>query len=342
VLYTASVAPFDAAGLAYGRVASIRASVLSLLARIGPHPSRFVASFDPVREAHVFDGFVHRFTRGRDVALLLHLVRQVKERAGSLESFFIESDVDPDAPTVGPALDAFGRRLFALDARPFSFDGQETPKPSYRDAQIVASFAGPLRIPNLLRNGPNMFLGYQRTIDHNTSTQSAVMPTALERAGDFSRTRDAFGRPVQPIDPLTGRPFADNAIPQPRLSPQATSLLAYYPLPNVDRGERFNYQAPVLEARHQDAGQARLSQVLSGGKNQIFGTLALQRTTTDAGTAIASMPSTPASTAASPTRVQTRRRRRRNLRRTASSSPERQRRPKLLWPQPPPARAVTT
>jgi uncharacterized protein (TIGR02757 family) len=112
-----------AAGLAYGRVASIRASLLSLLARLGPHPSRFVASFDPARDAALFDGFVHRFTRGRDVALLLHLVRQVKERAGSIESFFIEGDVDRDTPTLGPALDAFGAGVFALDARPFVLDG---------------------------------------------------------------------------------------------------------------------------------------------------------------------------------------------------------------------------
>jgi uncharacterized protein (TIGR02757 family) len=112
-----------AAGLAYGRVASIRGSLLRLLPRLGPRPSRFVASFDPIRDAARLDGFVHRFTRGRDIALLIHLVRQVKERAGSIESFFVESDLDPGAPTLGPALDVFGTRLFALDARPFSRDG---------------------------------------------------------------------------------------------------------------------------------------------------------------------------------------------------------------------------
>ncbi|HMB81182.1 MAG TPA: hypothetical protein VKI43_13985, partial [Vicinamibacterales bacterium] len=171
----------------------------------------------------------------------------------------------------------------ALDARPFSFTGQQTPAPSYNDAQIVASFAGPLKIPRLLRNGPNMFLGYQRTIDHTASTQSALMPTALERAGDFSRTLDASGRPTQLIDPASGQPFAGNAIPQGRISPQAASLLGYYPSPNLDAGGRFNYQAPVLVTTHQDAAQSRFSQVLSGGKNQLSGNLAAQRTTTDTG-----------------------------------------------------------
>jgi len=112
-----------AAGLAYGRVASIRGSLLSVLGRLGPHPSRFVASFDPVRDASRFDGFVHRFTSGRDIALLLHLVRQARERAGSLQSFFVDADERPDAPTVAHALDLFGARLFALDARPFVRDG---------------------------------------------------------------------------------------------------------------------------------------------------------------------------------------------------------------------------
>jgi uncharacterized protein (TIGR02757 family) len=112
-----------AAGLAYGRVASIRRSLLAVLGRLGPRPARFVASFDPGREAARFDGFVHRFTRGRDIALLLHLVRQAKERSGSLESFFIEGDAPPMGETLGPALDSFGARMFALDARPFLRDG---------------------------------------------------------------------------------------------------------------------------------------------------------------------------------------------------------------------------
>jgi hypothetical protein len=219
---------------------------------------------------------------------------------GGADGFLINGSVNNGAASPFAQLAAFGnnrrnaRSLYnggigvlfghsALDARPFSFAGQQAVVPSYNDAQIVASFAGPLRIPGVLRTGPNMFLGYQRTVDHNASTQSALMPTALERAGDFSQTRDALGRPVQLIDPLSGRPFAGSVIPQARLSPQAASLLNYYPLPNLDAGGRFNYQTPVLETKHQDAGQARFSQSLSGGRNQLFGNLALQRTTTDAG-----------------------------------------------------------
>jgi uncharacterized protein (TIGR02757 family) len=111
------VAGLLAAGLAYGRVASIRASLERLLDVLGPSPARFVREFDARKDARRFDGFVHRFTRGRDVALFLHLVRQAGSRGG-LEALFLASDA-PDRPDVGDALDGFGRALFAGDARPF-------------------------------------------------------------------------------------------------------------------------------------------------------------------------------------------------------------------------------
>lgn len=169
----------------------------------------------------------------------------------------------------------------AWDARPFSFTNLETAKPSYSDLQILGSFAGPLRIPRVMRTGPTVFLGYQRTVDHNASTQSALMPTALERSGNFSQTLDRFGRPVQIIDPATGATLAGNMIPQARLSPQAASLLTYYPLPNIDAGGLYNYQAPTLVSTEQDALQTRFTKVQSGGRNQWFGNFAIQRTTTD-------------------------------------------------------------
>jgi uncharacterized protein (TIGR02757 family) len=54
---------------------------------------------------------------------LLHLIRQAKVHAGSLESFFLEGDTETQALTLGPSLDRFGARLFALDALPFTQDG---------------------------------------------------------------------------------------------------------------------------------------------------------------------------------------------------------------------------
>jgi uncharacterized protein (TIGR02757 family) len=117
------VAAFLAAGLAYGRVASIRNSLETLFEIIGPRPARFVRGFDPRRDRKHFDGFVHRFHTGRDVALYLSLLRQAQEQAGGLEAFFLGADPDPTTETIGAGLSAFGARLFALEARSFTGDG---------------------------------------------------------------------------------------------------------------------------------------------------------------------------------------------------------------------------
>ena len=132
----------------------------------------------------------------------------------------------------------------ALDARPFSLTGQNTPKADYRRTTGFASLGGPLRIPHLLRNGPNVFLSYQWTRNNDANTASALMPSQAERNGRFST-------PVR--DPLTGVPFPGNIIPQNRISPQALALLGFYPLPNFDGGSRYNYQIPIVGPTHQDA-----------------------------------------------------------------------------------------
>jgi hypothetical protein len=41
--------------------------------------------------------------------------------------------------------------------------------------------------------------------NRNASTQTSLMPTAAERAGDFSQTLNRLGKPVQAIDPTPAR-----------------------------------------------------------------------------------------------------------------------------------------
>jgi hypothetical protein len=167
----------------------------------------------------------------------------------------------------------------AWDARPFSFTNQNTAKPDYSDLQLAGQFGGPLKIPGLLRTGPNLFVGYQRTSDHSAITQPTVVPTALERGGDFSQSRDAGGAPVQIVDPATGQPFFGNRIPASRVSPQAASLLGYYPLPNLENSGRFNFQTPLVTITRQDTLQTRVTQA-PFGRNQTFGNATYQRTST--------------------------------------------------------------
>jgi trimeric autotransporter adhesin len=167
----------------------------------------------------------------------------------------------------------------ALDARPFSLTGLSTPKPTYAHAQGALTVGGPLKIPHLIRNGPNMTLAYQWARVSDASTVSARVPTLAERAGDFSLTRDALNRPVTVIDPTTGAPFPGAAIPQLRLSAQAISLLALYPRPNA-AGTAYNYQRSLLSATHQDGFQASGNKSFRN-KNSINGQFAYQNSRGD-------------------------------------------------------------
>ncbi len=158
------------------------------------------------------------------------------------------------------------------DARAFSLTGQDTPKPASTRAQGLLSFGGPLKIPGLIpRNGPNITLNYQWTRNRNATTNTARVPTAADRSGDFSGQA-----PV--IDPESGAPFAGNVVPTSRIAPQARALLGFYPAANFEGG-RYNYQVPLAGSTHQDDLQARANKFIS--RNSFSGQFALQSVRAD-------------------------------------------------------------
>jgi hypothetical protein len=165
----------------------------------------------------------------------------------------------------------------AWDSRPYSLVGSQRPLPSYADTQANGTFQGPVRLP-WLRNNITLTLGYQGGSSTNVTSQFTRMPTALERAGDFSQTFDALGQPVRIVDPVTGQPFEGNAIPAGRISPQATALLAYYPRADAAAGGGFNFEAPVVSASRQDSGRARAAYTIRGD-NRVEGGGSYQRST---------------------------------------------------------------
>ena len=149
----------------------------------------------------------------------------------------------------------------ALDARQFSLTGQDTPKPAYDNVTGFASFGGPIKIPHLVRNGPNFFIAYQWLRNRNDKTQTGLVPTLAERNGDLS----AIGGPM---------------LPPGQISPQAKALLSLYPLPNFNGVATYNYQIPIVQATHQDSLQARLNKTLDR-QNQVSGVFGMQSTRTD-------------------------------------------------------------
>jgi len=109
------VVAFCAAGLAFGRVASVLQSIQRLVDVMGESPAAFVRRFEPARDGKALRSFVHRWIRGADIIALLWVLHQMLERSGSLESFFLEGD--PAGEDVREALDSFSSRAMALDLR---------------------------------------------------------------------------------------------------------------------------------------------------------------------------------------------------------------------------------
>jgi uncharacterized protein (TIGR02757 family) len=111
------IAGFCAAALAFGRVASVLASISTLFRIMGDRPAQFVRAFDPSQQHPELRAMVHRWTRGVDIAALLWILRQMLERSGSVEAFFTEGFGESDVDVSG-ALDSFSRRALAVDVRP--------------------------------------------------------------------------------------------------------------------------------------------------------------------------------------------------------------------------------
>jgi hypothetical protein len=161
----------------------------------------------------------------------------------------------------------------AFDARPYSLSGLETEKPVYSRFTGGLYVGGPIRIPHLLPRGPNFFVGYQWTRNQTAATMSGLVPTEAERTGDLAGLLDALGQPVSILNPATGLPFTNNAVP---VSSQAQSLLQLYPAPNIAGGALYNYQTAVLNSTHQDALEARVDKWM--GRTLLRGTFNLQST----------------------------------------------------------------
>lgn len=89
------------------------------------------------------------------------------------------------------------------------------------------TFGGPI-----VKDKLHFFVSQEWNDETRGTVRAAVVPTDLERRGDFSQSVPGC-TPTAPVDPLTGLPFAGNVIPQDRLSAAGLAFLRLYPSPNV-------------------------------------------------------------------------------------------------------------
>ncbi len=118
----------------------------------------------------------------------------------------------------GSAFEFF--RNAALDARNFFAPASE-PKPKYLRNQFGGSLGGPIKSDRTF-----FFADYEGTRSREGITRVANVPTAEERAGNFSHS--LFGVPNNPFGP----PFTNGTIPDFFINPIGRGIAALYPLPN--------------------------------------------------------------------------------------------------------------
>ena len=108
---------FIAAGLAFGRVASVVNSIETVCAVLGAKPADFIRRFDPATDSAPLLPLVHRWIRGRDIVALLFILKTMLDEAGSLEAYYAKG-WSPDAADVSDSLESFSERARAIDLKP--------------------------------------------------------------------------------------------------------------------------------------------------------------------------------------------------------------------------------
>src|SRR2546425_327343 len=138
------------------------------------------------------------------------------------------------------------------------------PKPSNPYYLGGGGFGGPI-----IKDRTFFWFAAENYHDVQTRSESIIMPTAAERAGDFSALTDPRGRPVIIYDPLTSRtvngavvrdPFPGNKISADRINPVAAAMLKYMPMPdnNLDNGSTNYTRTALINNRFQQEYTVKL------------------------------------------------------------------------------------
>ncbi|MDQ1470515.1 MAG: hypothetical protein QOJ99_1995, partial [Bryobacterales bacterium] len=132
-------------------------------------------------------------------------------------------------------------RYDKLDARSFFGHKGLVEKPTLKRNQYGASVGGPI-----IKDKTFLFFSWESLRERSATTNTGqVLPTAAERAGDFSQSK------TKPTDPLTGARFPNDQIPSSRFSKAATDIgNLLFPLPNIN-GNQLIFNAPGSDTRDQ-------------------------------------------------------------------------------------------
>ncbi len=149
-------------------------------------------------------------------------------------------------------------RNAALDARNVFAPASE-PKPKYIRNQFGGALGGPIK-----RDRTFFFADYEGTRSREGITRLTNVPTALERAGNFSQS--VF--PI-PTSPFPGLDFTNGIIPGFLINPVGRAIANLYPLPNRNDPLQNFVSSPILRDDN-DSFDARVDHHLNSRADLAF------------------------------------------------------------------------
>jgi hypothetical protein len=142
--------------------------------------------------------------------------------------------------------------------------GRNTPK--YLDTITGVTMGGPIKRDKLF-----FFGGYEGTFERITRQNTFTVPTADQRAGNFSAYSNTtiFDPATGAIDGVGRTQFTNNIIPANRIHPISQKIQALIPLPNLPGvTNNFFNSAPQVLDRHNIDGKVNWNRT---AKHQIWG-----------------------------------------------------------------------
>lgn len=145
----------------------------------------------------------------------------------------------------------------SFNANNYFNNRQGLDRPPYRYNIAGYTVSGPVVFPHFNTSRSKLFFFFSQEFQRQLQafgTTTVRVPTALERAGDFSQSMDVNGRLIVVRDPLDGptpgRQFPGNVVPASRHTQVGKAILNLFPMPNfVDPDPSRLYQWNYIAQR---------------------------------------------------------------------------------------------
>ncbi len=165
-----------------------------------------------------------------------------------------------------------------LNANTFQANRQRLPRGPFIWNQPGATLTGPVYLPKIYdgRNRTFFLFSWEAIKQNIPNNPLDTVPTAANRAGDFSLLRQTNGAPITIYDPLTtGQgggtnlrlPFVGNRVPAARFDPIGLKLIEYIPRPNFPENaqgfQNYSPQTGLVTKERYNAYTFKVDQVLT-------------------------------------------------------------------------------